>query len=282
MKASRNRPRADVKNGQRRALTLDVPFPAAVLGLRTGADEMAMAEAAHLSATRPRRVTELVAAAYRTIGGQPATRQLVRSLNAAAREWLLYKAAFAFNPALDWFEAPCTHCGKPFDLRLSLIDAPRKGAGEGFPVAQVETSLGLRAFEALNGFHEEAAARAPAGKDLRRVFTGLCGLHPESLREAELFDNDDLAAIEQALEAMAPDLADVAEIACPNCQAMTGARIEPLRHVFPTPQSILREIHLIAFSYHWREAEILPLPPDRRRAYVAMIEADRARATGRR
>lgn len=243
---------------------------------------MAMAEAAHLGATRPRRVTELVAAAYRTIGGRPATRQLVRSLNAAAREWLLYKAAFAFNPGLDWFEAPCMHCGEPFDLRLSLIEAPRRAAGEGFPVAEVETSLGLRAFEAINGFHEEAAARAPAGQDLRRVFTGLCGLHPQSLEEAERFDEDDLGAIEQALEAMASDLADRAKIVCPNCQALTGARFEPLRHVFPTPRSILREIHLIALNYHWREAEILPLPPDRRRAYVAMIDADRARAMGRR
>ena len=38
---------------------------------------------------------------------------------------------------------------------------------------------------------------------------------------------------------------------------------------------LLREIHLLATTYHWPEREILGLSHRRRLAYLLMIEADR-------
>jgi len=34
---------------------------------------------------------------------------------------------------------------------------------------------------------------------------------------------------------------------------------------------LLREIHSLAFYYHWSEAEIMGLPRDRRRAYLGLL-----------
>ncbi|MEQ1895103.1 MAG: hypothetical protein ABL998_21395, partial [Planctomycetota bacterium] len=40
-------------------------------------------------------------------------------------------------------------------------------------------------------------------------------------------------------------------------------------------RALQEELHVLASTYHWSEAEILALPSDRRRRYVARILADR-------
>lgn len=264
----------------RAGLTHPVAFPEARPAIRSGVQEMAVAEAASLAISRPARVTALIAAAFETIGQEPVTRDRVRGLSAAAREWLLYKVAVVFRPDLDWFEAPCSICGEVYDVRVALGDAPLKQAGPGFPVASVETSLGVRRFEAPCGWHEEAASKAPAGTEVRRIFVALCGLDDDADVAATRFAHDDLDAIEAALDDLSPDLADGAQAACPACGEETGARIEPLQFVFPRPSSILREVHDLAIAYHWREPEIMALSPHRRRSYAAIIRDGQNTARG--
>jgi hypothetical protein len=253
-------------------------FPDSGFRPLSGAVELAVAEAAAAAATRPERVTAVLAAIYDQIAGEQATPALIRRLSAGTREWLLQRAALRFRADLNWFEAPCQACGAAYDLALSVAAAPRKPAGPDFPVTTVETSLGPRRFEAPCGMHEEAAARRLDG-DPRRSFAALCGLADDAGTEAARFDEDDLAQIDAALEELSPDVASSAAAVCPSCGAETAARMEPLRFTFPRPIDVLAETHLLASAYHWSEDRILALSPARRRDYAELILHDR---TGRR
>jgi hypothetical protein len=253
----------------RAALTYPEAFPEARLKPLTGEVELAIADAAARPGARPERVTRILSAAYATVGGVAASPDLVRRLSSGAREWLAQRLALAFRPDLEWFEAECASCGEAYDIGMALARAPRKPAGAGFPLAEIDTSLGQRVFESPCGWHEEQAACRPG--DPIRVFAALTSLSDHAEAEAEAYSARDLALIEATLDDLSPDVADRAAAACPACGAETTARIEPLRFTLPSAATVLGEAHLLAGAYHWPEREILALPPTRRRHYAALI-----------
>jgi hypothetical protein len=261
--------------------TLAVAFPRATPRVLRGDIELAVAAIARSAAPRPVRVTRLLAALYATVAGQTATPAAIRALASGAREWLLQRAAALFWGETGWFEAPCAACGQPMDLPARLSAAPVKAAGPGFPVAVAETSLGPRRFEVPNGAHEEALARGSDAAPERRLIA-LCGLADNAAAEAALFTEADLAAIDGALDAAAPEVADRLSATCPACGSPTEARLDPLAFAFPGPGALLRDVHTIASAYGWGEAEVLSLPSERRRAYARMIAVEGgARGAGR-
>ena len=77
------------------------------------------------------------------------------------------------------------------------------------------------------------------------------------------------------MDRMAPELSTTIRAHCPACAT-------PLEAHFPIVRTVLAElrqgaaglhddIDLIARAYHWPQTEILALPQDRRKAYVARI-----------
>ncbi len=254
--------------------TLPDAFPAARFRRLDGHAELAVAEAASAPRARPARVTAVLAALCVDLGGAPADAAAARRVSSAGREWLLSRAALRFGAERDWFEAPCEACGARFDVQVAMAEAPRTPPSSGFPVAEVETSLGRRRFESPNGMHEEVFARRREG-DPRRVFAALCGLSREAEAEAIRFEPADLARIDAGLEAVSPEIADGVDVVCPECGGAGRVRIDPLAFAFPSPEDVLREVHLLAAAYRWSEEAILDLPVARRRAYAGLVRADR-------
>lgn len=247
----------------------------------TGVLELELASAMNPRLTRPEIVTGVLATVFSRIGGAEARRSGVRRLTSGAREWLLQKAAGLFWSETGWFEACCVSCGETLDIQAMLHDAPRKRAGREFPVVTVATSLGARRFEAPNGLHEESLARdAPA--DGARALLSCCGLSETAAQDAGAFSAADIDAIQSALDAACPDVADEVTTACPVCGDETRARLDPLAFAFPKSRALLREIHLIASAYHWSEDAILELPSRRRRTYAALVHAERGAAGAQR
>ena len=200
----------------RPASTLPEDFPKPVFRPLDGHVEIAVAEAAEARMARPRRVTAILAAMCARLGSAEGGADSARRVSAAGREWLLQRAGLEFFRGTRWFEAPCPGCGARFDLELDLTAVPQGRAGAGFPVIEVETSLGARRFEAPNGHHEEAFAARRDG-DARRIFAGLCGLADEAAAEVARFEAADLERIDAALEAVSPEIADGVNAACPDC-----------------------------------------------------------------
>ncbi len=247
--------------------------------------ELTVAEAAAGVGTRPERVTRVLVAVFETIASQPVTAGLVRRLPCGSREWLLQQAAHHFRPEFVWFEATCTHCGKPYDLSLDLAGAVQRLPENHRPVIEVETRLGTRFFEVTNGGHEETFTKQEPSDDPRRAFAGLCGLSDQAEEEALQFDEHDLSLIDEALEAASPDIADEARTICPSCGSETAARVDPLLFAFPREQDILQDAHTIASAYGWPHDQILGLSARHRSFFAAMIARDRqssGRAAGRR
>ncbi len=259
--------------GGRASQTLAVAFPSHEPYPLTGVLELAVAEMVGAGAPRPDRVTQILGAVFQRISGQGTTLSRVRCLTSGAREWLLQRAAGLFWSESGWFQARCSECGADFDIPTVLAHAPRKPAGPEFPVVTVRTSLGRRQFEVPNGAHEEYLARAP-GADPVRTLLAQCGLSGRAVREAMIFTAGDVASIEAALEAAAPEVADEVLTTCPSCHAETQARIDPLDFAFPGVGNLLQEVHLIAASYHWSEEAILALPSHRRHSYARLVRAD--------
>jgi hypothetical protein len=64
-------------------------------------------------------------------------------------------------------------------------------------------------------------------------------------------------------------------LSCPNCAHQWQTVFDPLAFIWieinAWAQRMLREVHLLASVYGWREAEILALSPRRRQAYLQMV-----------
>jgi hypothetical protein len=239
----------------------------------TGVLELGVATAVATGPNRPDRVTVVLGSVFAEIGGLATDINHIWRLASGSREWLLQRAAALFWRESGWFQARCEACNAAYDVPLRLDAAPRKPAAEPFPVVSVRTSLGLRDFEVPNGLHEAALAQQ-CPQNPTRALLAKCGLGPEARSDAEAFCAADLRVIEEALDLAAPDIADDLTITCPNCNAPTAARIDPLEFAFPDTQTLLREVHSLAATYHWSEEAILALPSVRRRAYAELIRQE--------
>ena len=81
--------------------------------------------------------------------------------------------------------------------------------------------------------------------------------------------------IERAMAAMAPEVSRPLSGVCPECGESVEAPLHVTRLVVSEltgeAASLYDEVDIIARAYHWREADILALPRQRRRAYVDRI-----------
>ncbi len=165
-------------------------------------------------------------------------------------------------------ELTCPACGKGIALIFGVDDLPRQteakaASVDGVPLRPLRLS-DLEAIEALPGDRmAETLARA-TGKSTawaREVLDG-----PGQAEAVQ--------ALEQALSGLNLELGT-------QCTACGFEFVSPfdvqcfvMAERTGSAQRLLDEVHLMARTYHWSEADILALPRDRRLAYLARIERD--------
>jgi hypothetical protein len=59
---------------------------------------------------------------------------------------------------------------------------------------------------------------------------------------------------------------------CPHCAGQTAIAIDPYRCLGNLEGGLLLQVHTLATTYHWSEAQILALPRQRRLRYLQMID----------
>jgi len=244
----------------------------------TGAVELALAEAAGADSPMPARVTAALASTLEHVGGEMAVPATVADLSVGDRQFLMGRLAVGLGLGESWLTARCGRCGERFDFSVNHVDLPVKEAGEGYPFAEVETSLGLCCFRVPTGADQEILA----GLDDEEAFRCLMDRCLVSRMGDELppFTPGDVARIEAALEAVAPEMSASVQAACPACGVPHVIDTDPYRALsLQSEGRLLQEIHILAATYHWGEAEILALPLERRRSYLDLI--DRARGMAR-
>lgn len=253
----------------------------------TGAMELALAEAAEADIPLPARVTAVLSATLEQVGGEAPLPATVAGLSVADRQYLMGRLAMGLGRGEQWLTAACGRCGERFDFAVRYGDLPVKEAGEGYPFAVVETGLGLCRFRVPTGVDQELLAGIDDDAEALRLLVGCCLTAAPGQMEAVgvpkgwsgSFSPDDVARIEAALEAVAPEVAVSVQAACPDCGLTHLIDVDPygVLHQY-AGGSLLQEIHTIAASYHWGEGEILALPRERRRRYLELIDRGRGMA----
>jgi hypothetical protein len=223
------------------------------------------------AASRPARVSALLAAALAQIGNEPVTPQLVARLGSTDRQFLMLAFALEHGEDQQWRHVDCASCGKRFDVGFRLSSLPVTPAGEGYPWTRV----------ALGG--KSLRLRVPTGEDEERI----AGLEPREARRAlafacvadidgespapevlEALDEAALEAIDAALDALVPQLPAALATTCNECGAPHSLALDPYEVAIPRPAQLYQEVHELALRYHWSEEEILQLPRARRRMYL--------------
>ncbi len=246
----------------------------------TGAVELALAESAGAGGSLQARVTAALVTCLEHVGGLPPAPEVVAELCVADRQYLMQRLAGLLGHGESWFTVTCGVCGACFDFAVDHAGLPAKEASEGYPFAVAETSLGSCRFRVPTGADQEVVAAVAEESAALRVLVGRCLMasdnRDEAMVEAEKFSPADLARIDAALEAVSPEAATAAHAACHACGAVQVIELDPYAALSMTPaDSLFQEIHLLASSYHWSEAEILSLPRARRRRYLELIDRSR-------
>lgn len=232
-----------------------------------GALEVALAEAVSAPSV-PEAVTAALTATLAEVGGEPATAEVVRGLAVGDRQFLVRQLSAHVGRDRVWLTASCGACGESFDFEVAQAGLPVKEAGAGFPYADVETPRSRIRLRVPTGADQEAIAGLPDGEAVRVLFE-------RCLVAGEAEDDAELAAAEAAVEETAPEVALAALAACPACKAENEIAIDPYLALSAQSGDVFLEVHRLAASYHWSEAEILALPRARRQLYLRLIDRSR-------
>lgn len=228
-------------------------------------------------------------------GGEPLGADLARALTVGDREALLLHLRRAtLGERLSALLA-CPACGQKLDLDLevgSLLLPPYEHAG-----AEHETELeagGARCrvrFRLPTGADQEWAAPL-AARDPEAAARGVVERCVLAVRGE---DGAELSPLPPALVEALPELlsgtmaaldpqAEIAiDASCPACGEALSTLLDAGQYfaleLTERSEWLWREVHLLAWHYHWSESEILRLPARKRRRYLRLL--DEALAEGR-
>jgi len=178
----------------------------------------------------------------------------------------------------------CPACGErvevTFDPAASGITAP----------ADPDTETLVPVVETLKVADHEVAFRAPDGEDVaaiagapdvpaaRAALLARCILSVRRNGGDVPLDEAPPAVMEAVVERMAEldPHADVQlALTCPACDHAWPVSLDIIaflwREIDAWAARVLREVHVLASAYGWRESDILRLSPARRRAYLELI-----------
>jgi hypothetical protein len=241
-------------------------------------------------------ITCVLASCVRRIGPLvPVTEAIARDLTVGDRQFLLLKLREAtFGPDVAAVAScPWPECGKKMDVGFRIPDVPvRPGRGDG-PVYELE--LADEAAVTVDGrTHRRVRFRLPTGGDQEAV-AGLVDSNPAAALRGLLErcvvaigpsgppGSDWLdalsprarAQIEQAMATAAHGPELTMEARCPECARTFTLPFEVADFFFgevhASTELLYREVHYLAYHYHWSEAEILDLPWNKRRRYIEAI-----------
>lgn len=161
-------------------------------------------------------------------------------------------------------------CAQTFEFELPLQGLPCADTEDGTIAVQL-------------GPQRHARLRLPCGDDLRLWHAAQPATRAEAVRtlcasllvEGELDDGDE-TTVDAAIAAHNPLVDFSVACTCPACAAPAEVAVDleglALRRLGRAQRELLREIHVLASHYGWREADVLALPAARRAHYRVLIE----------
>lgn len=237
----------------------------------SGALEMALGEVAEQAENTPRAVTRVLALALEALGGHPATEARVGNLCVGDRQFLMRSLEQHLGSHGGWFHADCSGCGSRFDFQLQYADLPVQEAGSTYPLAWVQWQGRQIGFRLPTGEDQERLLEMPE----EQAYGWLVAQLAQEPKFTPSRDVTMMAAVDKALEAIAPGIITRIQADCPECGRANTVEIDPYRVLTWKSEELLQQVHQLACHYHWSEAEILALPKARRLRYLDLIDRSR-------
>ncbi|HEX8853054.1 MAG TPA: hypothetical protein VF754_06180 [Pyrinomonadaceae bacterium] len=255
----------------------------------TGRDEEYLASV-RADASTAEVITGLLCRCVRRLGSvERIDAPLIRDLLVCDRDYLVIKAReMTFGAKVDAVLA-CVNeqCAAPLDVSFFLdeLHVERKPLEARFfalPSALHTSALEMRL---PNGSDQEATAslyRTDAERALRLLLARCLRRTGDASHVEEEFIERLSRAAREAIEAemarRAPQAVVELEGECPECRAPFSTPLDFAAFFAAELRTGLaaleREVHFLARHYHWSEQEILSLPRQKRRRYLALIREE--------
>lgn len=248
-------------------------------------------------ADRAGRISQILARCVERIGTiSPVTEAFARGLVVADRQYLLLKLReISFGDRIEGTIAcPWPQCGAKADIDFKTSDVPVKHCEE--MAASYELVLSSdEIFEDDAGRrHSRITFRLPNGED-QELLGPILNQNPaealSGLLERSILESDggweDIAgfvaqlpplvrvALENAMQDHAPLVELGMDVTCPECGRAYKAPFELQDFFFgellTTRDLLYRQVHYLAFHYHWSEQEILEMSRDKRLGYIEIL-----------
>jgi hypothetical protein len=244
----------------------------------------------------PILVTRLLARCVRRIGSlEPVTEPVMRRLLIADRQYLLLKLReLTFGSRVEGtLYCPWPQCAAKVDLDFSTADVPVKRCENIAPSYRIELSpeaavddagaeQRVLTFRLPNGEDEELLAPTLAGNPAqaltrlleRCIVTPQAGQDPAAAAVARLSARARWE-IEQAMEDRAPAVDLDMALVCAECGRGFTAPFHLQDFLFGELQIsrdlLYRQVHYLAYHYHWNEREIMEMPRAKRLTYIDIL-----------
>lgn len=237
-------------------------------------------------------VTEVLSRRVRRIGDiNPVSPEVARQLLVADRNYLLLRlrqATFGDRVRANLF-CPWPDCCEHVSVDFSIADLPVERAQHHAPLHTMTLTACENdgppidvTFRLPNGADQEEVSALLASNEaaaltvlLSRCITRI-GPH-ESPDEARIAALPAMARseIELRMEELAPKVSQSMDITCAECGRPFTAPIDIQRFFFGELRTdddmLYREVHYLAYHYHWGEDEIMQLTRDKRQKYIEVL-----------
>jgi hypothetical protein len=234
--------------------------------------------------------TVLVRCLVRLADLEPVPADVVRRLLAADRDYLLLQLrGLTFGDVIRAdLACPWAECGEQVTLEFRLTDLPVREPAERAPLyelvlAEPAAEAGAHVwFRLPNGSDQEELSPWAAGNEaaaltalLQRCIHRLDASGPPSAEQVRSLSSAARTQLEAELQRLAPQVESIVDSRCAECGRSFAVPLDLRRFFFGELRAdrdvLYREVHQLAYHYHWSEPEILALPRAKRRTYLELL-----------
>jgi hypothetical protein len=253
----------------------------------TGEDEAWLAS---LSPTTPTAqvVTGLLTRCALRLGDRTdLTREDLRGLLVGDRDYLLLALReLTYGSRFNGLLA-CPACGQAMDLSFEANDIPLQRRPQ--PQSRYEADVRRRdggsarvTFHLPTGGDQESLVE-DGGADPGRVLLARClesiNGHPPSDEDIDALDPTSIDQLDETIEGSSPNVELSMRLTCPTCDHHFDADYDLVPFLIEefrlSSAQLSREVHTLAYYYHWSRSDILALTKQQRRDYVSLISDER-------
>jgi hypothetical protein len=235
-------------------------------------------------------VTEALTRCVTRLGPhEPVTRETIRSLTVGDREALLLHLR-----RLSWGErlrcllaCPVPQCGEKLEVELAIGDLllpPYREAVQEHELAirEEDGAPTIVRFRLPTGSDQEAAAivahtdvAEAAGLLLRRCVRSTISSHGNTL---DTFPEVISKQLADQMAELDPQAEITLQLACPVCGSAFSVIFDTASYLIQELEvemrHLYREVHLLAYHYHWSATEILGMSTAKRRKFLRLLEEE--------